>query len=303
MGDIKVFKLNGDHVTELEESYIVIEKSLQTIMEKHLETFLGVHCLASEYFTGKAHNGYIDTLGIDENGCPTIIEYKRTINANVINQALFYLDWLKDHKAEFEKIVSNRLGKQEADSIEWLAPRLLCIASDFTRYDKSAVQQIDRNIALVRYSKYGEDTLLLEQVNATTARPNEIHPPTKTQIKKPFKSVEEYLDQSDEDLKELFESLKAYLLSQGDDVQQNALKHYYAFKRIKNFACVEVHPQSKELIVYVKVDPGTVNLVPNFTQDVRDKWHFGTGDLKITIGSRDDLEKAKPFIDKSYEIS
>ena len=32
--------------------------------------------------------------GIDENCSPVIIEYKRALNENVINQGLFYLDWL-----------------------------------------------------------------------------------------------------------------------------------------------------------------------------------------------------------------
>jgi predicted transport protein len=31
--------------------------------------------------------------------------------------------------------------------------------------------------------------------------------------------------------------------------------------------------------------------------------HFGTGDLEITIGSPDDIERAMPLIQKSYEAS
>ena len=61
--------------------------------------------LVSEYVTGKVHGGRIDTLGIDENRCPVIIEYKRALNENVISQGLFYLDWLLDHKAEFTLMV------------------------------------------------------------------------------------------------------------------------------------------------------------------------------------------------------
>src|SRR5258708_28177489 len=112
-------------------------------MERHLETLLGVRFLASEYSTGKVHGGRIDTLGIDENGSPVIIEYKRALNENVINQGLFYLDWLMDHKGEFQLLVLNKLGKSEFDSIDWSAPRLLCIASDLTRYDEHAVQQMN----------------------------------------------------------------------------------------------------------------------------------------------------------------
>ena len=67
LGDIKLFKLGTESVTELKGQSVSVEKSLQEIMEQHLETFLGVRFLASEYTTGKKHAGRIDTLGIDEN--------------------------------------------------------------------------------------------------------------------------------------------------------------------------------------------------------------------------------------------
>lgn len=53
-------------------------------------TFFGVKFLASEFTT--TNGGRIDSLGIDEDNCPVIFEYKRSTNENVINQGLFYLD-------------------------------------------------------------------------------------------------------------------------------------------------------------------------------------------------------------------
>ncbi|MFB6518167.1 hypothetical protein [Streptomyces sp. NPDC056401] len=47
----------------------------------------------------------IDSLGIDENGSPVVVEYKRGRDAGVITQGLFYLSWLVDHKAEFQHLV------------------------------------------------------------------------------------------------------------------------------------------------------------------------------------------------------
>src|SRR6478609_9206431 len=139
MPDIKLFRYAIGGVVELEGKSVVIEKTLQTLMEKDLDSFLGVRLLASEYVTGKTHGGRIDTLGIDENNSPVIIEYKRSLNENVINQGLFYLDWLLDHKAEFKLLVMERIGKEPADKIDWKGSRLLCIAGDFTRYDQYAV--------------------------------------------------------------------------------------------------------------------------------------------------------------------
>src|SRR3954466_11805508 len=118
MSDIKLFHINGGTVTQLEGQSVSLEKSLQSLIEEHLDVFLGIRFLATEYSTGKTHAGRIDTLGIDENGCPCIIEYKRASNENVINQGLFYLDWLLDHKGEFELLVQKKLGVQVAESIE-----------------------------------------------------------------------------------------------------------------------------------------------------------------------------------------
>jgi predicted transport protein len=111
------------------------------------------------------------------------------------------------------------------------------------------------------------------------------------------------LGQSKGGLRDLYESLKAFLLAMGDDVQLNTLKYYVAFKRLKNFACVEVHPTSGKLLAYVKVDPDLIELKPNFTRDVRTIGHYGTGDLEITINSQDDFEAAKPLLIQSYEAS
>ena len=55
------------------------------------------------------------------------------------------------------------------DEIEWRSPRLICVAGDFTRYDGHAVQQINRNIQLMRYRQYGDELLVLELVNSVKA--------------------------------------------------------------------------------------------------------------------------------------
>lgn len=301
MSDIKLFRIEKSEVQELEGRSASVEKSLQTQMEAHLEIFLGVRFLATEYSTGKTHAGRIDTLGIDENGCPVIIEYKRATNENVINQGLFYLDWLMDHKAEFTLLVMKKLSKDSSDTIEWSSPRLLCIAGDFTKYDAHAVQQINRNIELIRYRRYGDELLLLELVNATTAVVSTTY--SEKPGKNQYKTVTEYLAQAKQGQKDLYEEIKAYLLAMGDDVQFKVLKFYFAFKRIKNFACVEVHTGTGKLLVYVKVDPDSIDLEKGFTRDVKKTGHFGTGDLEITIGSLTDFEKAKPLLLKSYEAS
>lgn len=302
MADIKLFQLNGQ-VKELKSQSVALEKSLQTLIERNLETFLGVRFLASEHVTGKQHGGRIDTLGIDENRCPVIIEYKRAVNENVINQGLFYLDWLMDHKAEFELLVLKKYGQQVSENIEWSSPRLLCIAGDFTRYDEHAVQQINRNIELIRYRKYGDDFLLFELVNATSSE-NHIEPvPDGEPRERVYKTVTEYLEQSPPEVKSLFENIKTELLALSDDVQMKVVKFYFAFKRLKNFACVEIRPQVATILIYLNINPAEIELVDGFIRDVSEIGHFGTGNVEVRIKSQDDFERIRPLILKSYEQS
>jgi predicted transport protein len=305
VADIKLFRLssNGGSVQELQGASVQLEKSLQTLIERNLEKLLGVRFLASEVTTGKSYGGRIDTLGIDENGSPVIIEYKRSLNENVINQGLFYLNWLLDHKADFKLMVLERIGKEAAATIDWTGPRLVCIAGDFTKYDEHAVQQINRNIELIRYRRFADDLLLFELVNAIIGTP--LQPDEDDKVPRVAratgKTVGDVLVSADQSVKDLFENIKAFLSALGDDVQLKEVQNYFAFKRIKNFASVEV--MHKKLKVFVKVPPASVVLEPGFTRDVSELGHFGTGDLEITLTTAEQLERAKPLLVKSYEIS
>ena len=277
-----------------------IEKSLQSLMEQHLESFLGVRFLATEYVTGKAHGGRIDTLGLDDNNCPVIIEYKRALNENVISQGLFYLDWLMDHQGEFTLQVLKKLGPESSEKIDWSGPRLLCIAGDFTRYDEYAVLQIPRNIELLRYRRYGGDLLLLELVRASNTIPNPRRSRAGEGIKEKQPAVA--MNQTDVEpnvLQDVWESLKAFLLALGDDVQIKELEHYVAFRRLKNFACVK---QNKQVLqVWTKLNPVSVTLEEGFTRDVSQIGHAGTGDLEIRIQNAADLARAQPLLLRSYQ--
>jgi predicted transport protein len=303
MGDIKLFEIK-DRVIELNGTTDEIEKSLQTFFEKNLQVLLGVDFLQTEYRTT---NGRIDTLGIDENDCPVIIEYKRAINQNVVTQGLFYLDWLLEHRGDFNWLVLQKLGNDRAEAIDWSEPRLVCVAGDFSRYDEHAIKQVARNIELIRYRRFGDRLLLLELVTATGTKhyvesSGEDQAPVSPQPSF-YRSVTQSLAGAEVELKDLFEALRAYLVALGDDVQERTLKHYFAFTRIKNFACVDIKPTNGEIVAYVKINPDSLPLEAGFTRDVRNVGHHGTGDLQIIMSSNSDLERAKPLFKRSYEES
>jgi len=114
------------------------EKALQKLVEENLLEVLDMRFLSSEYPT--TQGGRIDTLAIDSDGAPVIIEYKRSRNDSVINQALSYLKWLKAQKKEFfEMLIIKTLGYENLTEIDWHNPRVICIAESYSKYDTDLV--------------------------------------------------------------------------------------------------------------------------------------------------------------------
>jgi predicted transport protein len=98
----------------------------------------------------------------------------------------------------------------------------------------------------------------------------------------------------------LYEKFETFALSLGDDVVKNERSLYFAFRRLKNFACVEVHPSSKNLLVYLKLDPEFVDLLEGFSRDVSKIGHFGTGDLELRISNTANWPLVEELTRQSY---
>lgn len=297
MSDIKLFSIDGK-VQELSSQQVVLEKELQTLLEKNMTVFFGVTFLRSEY---RITNGRMDSLGIDENNCPVIFEYKRSLNENVINQGLFYLDWLLDHKADFKLLVMETLGAEKAEAIDWSMPCVICVANDFTKYDEHAVNQMQRNIKLVRYRKFGNNLIALEYLNAPQVKPLVDITETATQDKKATTRDKTFLEQyesTSEKVRNIYESIKEYVLSLGDDVTENQLKLYVAFKKARNITCAEIYRNF--VLLHLRLNPDTVDLAKGFIEDVRNKGHWGTGDLRIFVKTMEDFVKIQPLLNRAY---
>lgn len=295
MAEIKLFKVKPE-VKALEASTVLLEKELQNLIENNMEQFFGVKFLKSEYVIT---SGRMDSIGIDENYSPVIFEYKRSINENVINQGLFYLDWLLDHKADYKLLVIDKYGMETAEKIDWSVPCVICIANDFTRYDIHAINQMQRNIKLVKYKKYSDDLILFEHVNTPVAghlSDNEIAVNNTSNYAQ--KTHKEKLATASEIMRTLYDAVCDYIVSLGDDLIPNQLKLYLAYKKVQNVFCIEIY--QKQIVVRVKLDPDTVKLEEGFTRDTRNIGHYGTGDLEISIKNEDDFNKAKELLNRAY---
>jgi predicted transport protein len=292
-----LFRKNTDNIVSLiKQCKFNNEKELQTLVENNLEVIFNCKLVATEFSTGEIHAGRIDSLALSEENNPVIIEYKVVESSQLINQSLYYLSWIKDHKGDFQIAVNKSIGNRE---IDWSFIRVLCIAPGYKKYDLHAVKMMGADIELWEYRYFENGVLDL----------NEIHSNNKTNVKNISEnsqdmivskdnsdeySVDEHLRKIKEEKKHLFYALQEFISSISDDINEVPKKHYIAYKITQNFACVEIH--KNEVLIFVKYDPSRIEILPSNFKDVRNLGHFGTGDLEIRIRTLEDLENAKEFI-------
>lgn len=291
---------SGGSVEQLPSSTFSQERQLQRLVEKNCLTLLGVHFLASEFTTGDRQRGRIDTLGLDVNGTPTIIEYKKGGKENVINQGLFYLDWLVDHKGDFTLKAQEVLGANI--EIDWANPRLILIAENFSEYDKYAVNRIGANIELWVYRLYGQDLLYLEQIYAAAA-PAPRHRETAVSSEEETPPVEyrleDHLQGKPTEMVALFGQLRERILGLDDEVIEKVVKNYVVYKHGKNFC--EVWVQARQLKLWLDIAPESLQDPFHLARDVRQVGHWGTGDVEVNLKSPEELDAVMALIEQSYQ--
>ena len=251
-----LFEQNAGRLVLAEQSNFALEKDLQLLIEQNLETVFSCRFVATEFSTGAQHAGRIDTLGLSEDGNPVIVEYKKLESSELINQSLYYLNWIADHRGDFELAAQRTLG--QAVNVDWSDVRVICLAPNYKKYDLHAVQVMQANIELWRYRLFSNGVLYIDEV----FRPELDGGPTdsatdgkKAAVTKRTASytVESHLNGKSESIQRWFRSLKDYSLDLDDKVDEVPKKLYVAYKAAKNFACFEI--QQKKILGFLKLEP------------------------------------------------
>ncbi len=290
-----------DTVSQVKPSSFQSEKQLQGLFEANLEKLLGVRFIATEFFTGDRQKGRIDTLGLDQDGSPTIIEYKKSSKENVINQGLFYMDWLVDHKGDFTMAAQEILGDQVA--IDWSQPRLILIAESFSEYDKYAVNRIGANIELWTYRRYGEEHLYLEPIfTSTPLKKISAEESSMDAFPETF-SVDDHLEGKTELIQSLFSAFqeRSFALADEGEIIEKPNKMYISYKHGKNFC--ELKVQSQELKMWLDIPKHDLIDPHDLARDVSEVGHHGTGEVEVKLSSMDELDQVMDLVEQSYRVT
>lgn len=286
-----IFKTENNKTRQLKSSNFKNEKELQNLFEQNLEDIFGVKFIASEVSTGEKHGGRIDTLGIDENNSPVIIEYKWGEKDNVINQGLFYLDWLVDHKGDFQILTEKKLGKKI--KIDWGQPRLILVASSFNKYDKYAINQMAENVELWNYTFYENGILDIEM--EASSRIGEKRGRQITNIDYSQYDINFHLNKTSKELQQKFQELREKILELPNTLERAEQKSSISYRTTKCFANFTFRRNSIDLLLRQPKYNDPKNLVRDVTS-----FEWGYRGL-VKIDTKSDSNYIINLIKQSYE--
>ena len=312
-----IFLTNNNKAKQLGKDSFLKERDLQSFVETNMKTLFGIDFLATEYRI-LPHNGRIDSLGIDENDSPIIIEYKKDKKDNVINQGLFYLDWLIDHQADFKLLVQEKLDRKPTE-IKLSPPRVLLIARSFNKYDLYAVKQMS-NIELWEYSRYEKNVFELKLVGSsqndktmqTKGKPEKAtqtkgKPRKISQTKnKPVKTIQEYdvehhFKNSSDEIRELFDNLREKILDFGseNEVKEVIRKIQIVYRMNKNFATL--HIQKKLIRIYLRLPKDKMKNLGNIPIGEVPKSHGWSDKSSVVLKNENQLDDIVDLIEQCYQ--
>lgn len=299
-----LFNITNNKAEKIAPIKVGLEKDIQKIFEESLNEILNITFLATEYST--SFGGRIDSLGIDNNGAPVIIEYKRNQNDNVINQGLSYLRWLLDHKADFD-VLAHKV-KSEIE-IDWNSPRVICVAESYNKFDLDTVELLPINIELLRYKIYQNNILLVEpetqqKVRISTSKIFNKEKQEKSLGEKVIYKLEDHLSGISSKAREIFEEVNEKIVALDESIIVEPKAKYIAYKLTTNF--VDIVVKQYGLKIFLNVPSGELNDPHGMARDLtkpKPIGHWGNGDYEVKIETQEDIEKVFNLIKQSYSFN
>lgn len=292
---MQLFNIKHDKLNSIDEQPFKLEKDIQNLFEKNLQTISNLKFVKSE-FAVKDYR--IDTLAYDtEANAFVIIEYKKGSNLSVIDQGVTYLNLMLEYKANFI-IEYNESCKEnlKRNQIDWSQSRIIFVAPAFTEYQKQSTNFKDLPIELWEIKKFENNLISINPVKKSKSAPtiSNVQKNKNSTLAKVTREIVVYdeayhLKDHCDDVLELYDSFKNAILALSPDLEITPQKLYIAFKRGKN-NIVSIHLQNQSLKMWINAKKGFLDDPKNITKDVSQLGHWGTGDYEIIVSDSKYLE-------------
>lgn len=290
---MNIYNVKNNKLTLIKEKPFTLEREIQNLFENHLEQIMGLKLVRSEF---SIKDKRIDTLAYDEDSKAfIIIEYKRDRNSSVVDQGFTYLLLMLENKADFILEYQEKFQKNlRISDVDWSQVRVIFVSQSFTDNQKQATNFKDIAIELYEIKRFTNDTVLISEIkkskSATSIKPLTEQTPKLKTVAKEIKiySEEEHQAHTTQAISELYETFKDAILALDNDIEIKPQKHYIAFKKHKNIACLEL--LKSKIKIYIAVSSGALDDAKGLSKDVSGIGHYGTGDYLVEVSDTRNIE-------------
>lgn len=252
------------------------ERQLQTYVEKYLYEFFQCYFLKNFY---NIPGGEIDTLAVTEDGIPCIIEYKHKKEDTILNQIVFYYDWLmqRSTKYEFERIVKETEATKTIQ-VDWSKIRLICIAKEYSKWDISLVKHLDTDIECWAYSYHKDELdLHLDPIINQYKKQKVYEGRSNNSIKEV--TLEDHRNKANEEGKLLLDKLREEIFKLGDDITEGFTPDY--IKYYVNTTFLGVHVRKRHLVMQLRVNEKNFKDPKKMAKDISNRNWTVTREVKL----------------------
>lgn len=281
-----LFRTNADGtVAQVKEKPFKLEREIQQLFERNLETIMGLELVKSE-FTIK--NRRIDTLAFDpQTRAFVIIEYKRDRNMSVFDQGITYLNLMLQNKADF-LVEYNERGRQQLKrkDVDWSQTRVVFVSPSFTENQIQATDFRDFSIELWKMQRYENGQIAVSPIQKSANAESikllgSSHAALKT-ISAEIKTYTEanQLEGRSDDVVALYDRFRAAILDLSEGIEVKPQKGYVAFKQ-HGRTLVAVDVQKRGLKLYIKARQGGLDDPKHIARDISGIGHNPIGSFSV----------------------
>ena len=164
-----------------------------------------------------------------------------------------------NNKAEFILEFNERNNKSlKRQDVDWSQSKVLFISQEFTTYQREAVNFKDLPIEHWEIKRYKNKTVSYNKITKsgaqesikTVSKSDKTISSVSDEIK--IYSEEDHLNESTDEIRELYESLKIQILNVGN-LQIKATKKYIAFVSSRNVVDVRIQKKAIKLWINLKI--------------------------------------------------
>ena len=305
---MRIFQTRDNNLVEIHEKSFDLEKMIQNIVEKHLDSiFSELEFIETEFQIDDLRP---DTIAFDsEKKSFVIIEYKNVENHSLIDQGASYYQLLHEKKENFVLLYNKKLNKTaDVSDIHWDETRVIFISPKYTKYQKKASGFQGLPIELYEIKKYEDNMITLQRI-----KDSKIQSPDSPKSNKPRITLSEYIEEDylagkyhnqypTEEIKKLWNQLKETIENKFEDIEFIQKKIYARCSlRDGGSSICTLEALKNKIALNYSTSNMTLLETSEFVEDVSNIGHHGIGNFRSSIENSEDITKAIPLIQKIYD--